>query len=417
MKPTARFLLGKHPMDLLRIAVKTVPEGPTPPVICMTEGRSMATMALGIRSANEYPGLAGIPALGYQRLTRRVTCDGRDADVIFPAGIQFDSHSRGELIDRMRASLGDGAGVTVLIDPERIANDLPPLNEGDTVECYWEIRDPLDSSAINAFSALRSRLDHQPSRFLGIKLYTREADAAANGEGMAHEIAQASGLTDGGPVLVLNESPMPVIQSQRPLPFEILGVLTRSIIHGLGNTLTCISGNAMVARNAPGNQELLHTVLGDIQSGAEQANNLINQLRDARERLLANLPTNSLAVVEDAIRASFSGEHNWNLIVRAEVDGGVQGDLRWLSFATRTLLAVGRGAGDIELTARAKAPLAASLEFGPFEYPVLEITGPGSVDADPLELSASEEYIRSVGGWLERSDDKVSIYIPLQQQP
>lgn len=51
MKSPARFLIGKHQMDLLSIAVNTPGAAGGVPLICMTEGRGMAAMALGHESA------------------------------------------------------------------------------------------------------------------------------------------------------------------------------------------------------------------------------------------------------------------------------------------------------------------------------------------------------------------------------
>jgi signal transduction histidine kinase len=410
-KPTAHFLIGRHPVDLLRLAIKTSPATEKPLLICMTEGTGVAPLALGQHSATGYPGLAGLLNGERADIVRTVSCEGRTVNVVFPASAAFDSPSRAELIDRVRSGLDDSQ-VVFLIDTARISQDMPPLLEGDTVRAMWELRDPMEPSALAAFQNLRTRLDHDSPAFAGIQLYARSAAAAEEAAERAEEIREFSGISCEE-VIVLETAPAKAVVEE-PTPLEIVGVLARKLIHNLGNDLTCIAGNAQTGARKNTSEEDRVQLFGDIQKSVERIGELVHELRDARERLFSKVPTHTLGNLRDAVASALRAAGDWKVTLEISIPGNVSTDNHWLAYTVRSLIATGHEKGSVAFTTANRSPggeIAAAIGF-----PVLEITGPVAIATTPAEKlheTAAEEYLRSLGGWVERAEGKASISIPL----
>lgn len=410
-KTTAHFLIGRHPVDLLRLAIKTSPVTEKPLLICMTEGANVAPLALGQQSASGYLGITGLLTGQRADVVRTVSCEGRTVNVVFPASAAFDSASRSEVIDRVRSGLDDSQ-VVFLIDTARITQDMPPLLEGDTVRAMWELRDPMEQSALAAFQNLRTRLDHDAPAFAGIQLYARSAAAAEEAAERAEEIREFSGISSEE-VIVLETTPAkPVVDD--PTPLEIVGVLARKLIHNLGNDLTCIAGNAQTGARKTTTEEDRVMLFGEIQNSVERIGELVHELRDAREKLFSKLPSHSLGNLRDAVAGSLRAAGEWNVTLAASITGNVGTDNHWLAYTVRSLIATGHTKGSIAFSTANRSPggeVGAAVGF-----PVLEITGPLAITTTPAEKlheTAAEEYLRSLGGWVERAEGTASISIPL----
>jgi hypothetical protein len=333
MKTPALFLIGRHPVDLLRLAIKLTPVSDKPLLVCMTEGNRVAPIALGQNSANEYAGLAGIMAKDRSEIVRTVACEGRTLDVIFPASHSYDSASRSETIDRARDHLGAESQVVFLIDTNRITKDLPPLANGDSVQCIWELRDPMDSETITAFQALRTRLEHYSAEFRGIQLYARNLAAAEEAAERAAEIREFSNLCNDD-IIILDETPAaPVIND--PSRLEILGVLAHKLIHSLGNDLSCIAGNIQIGQQSNMSAEELRSLFSDVVKSVDNATETLTDLRKDRKSLFSQEPLCSPGTVRDALTTSLKGLGKWTVNIDLSIPGSIRGDVNWLTFTIR----------------------------------------------------------------------------------
>jgi hypothetical protein len=244
--------------------------------------------------------------------------------------------------------------------------------------------------------------------FSGIQLYARSVAAAEEAAERVAEIKEFSSICNED-VLVLDNEPAGSAASD-PLPLEIVGVLSRRLIHDLGNELTCIVGNAQVGARGKIPEDQTVSVFTDIQNSAERLGKLVEELRDAREFVFSGLADQSLASVRDTISSALPGKRRITLDVT--LPGTVRVELRWIAFVAKTLIESTRDDGVVAMTTSNRAPGGRGESEGGF--PVLQISGPGCVaPASALNRSAAEEYIRSLGGWIERSEENVLVALPL----
>lgn len=81
-----------------------------------------------------------------------------------------------ELLDRLRGVLPETLRPAVALVYGDGGHDLPPLVEGDSVACWWEVRDMLSDAALDRLRPLAERLADEPGAFQGLQFYTRSAD-------------------------------------------------------------------------------------------------------------------------------------------------------------------------------------------------------------------------------------------------
>lgn len=300
-----------------------------------------------------------------------------------------------------------------LIDIHRIVQDLPPFCEHDSVECFWEVRDPLDVAVLAEFEALRDRLELQNAKFLGVRLYARDAASLHTHANLSADISKTCGISPEEPVLVLNEEGIRTAQPIDPLPMEIAGMLVRRTIHDLRTNLSTVLTKTGIATERVELPESVRAPLAEVRAAAERAAGLTEIMEARCEAFRAPQGKHSGLEIESALRSA--SPVNWSINAIHAVSGDAVCDLRWLTFAVRSIIVGESDSGEmrIEVKELSQAEPAAPAGSGDTSR-VIEISGDAPVPESVWASDAGAEYIRSIGGWLAQREGRSCIFLPLE---
>lgn len=143
------FFLVKHPLDGLRLALQ----------LGRLEHLTVIGLPLSSLGLNS-PGSAGHSLSG-----RRGEVEVRCLDAAAGPHADLLAYSRRDDDSRQ--------GVVLLY--QRLLQDLPPLQPGDQLDCFWEVEDVLRAADLECFEELRQQLTPHPQMFEGLSLYARQA--------------------------------------------------------------------------------------------------------------------------------------------------------------------------------------------------------------------------------------------------
>lgn len=195
-----RILVGRHPADGVRLALRLCGEEGGREAILIPVGGESCSLQFGFAVPPDYPGVAGLLRYKRDSLLTDVEWAGGRGRVVFPSPATHDA-PMGEVLDRLRERLGDEPRATVFLLLDRLAGDLPPLREGDSMMLFWEARDALGVEALDHIRGLVEAVEGGPARFEGIRLYHRR-EPGAQAEARAQAIEDAVGPFSG-PVVKL----------------------------------------------------------------------------------------------------------------------------------------------------------------------------------------------------------------------
>ncbi|PTY01527.1 hypothetical protein DB346_12300 [Verrucomicrobia bacterium LW23] len=196
-----RYLITKHPTDGIKLAFRTVPPDEEPPLFLVLSGQSGGTVSFGCVIPDDYLGISGLLRCDPEVLLLPLRDRGRIYPVIFSNTAAHYGRPYAELLDSFRYTMPEGKRVTVILEYERLADDLPPMYPMDEVIATWEVRDYLAPEQLNHFGYLAERVDNESPTFYGLHLYTRQQGNLHQLNERATTIRQLSGICSIRPVV------------------------------------------------------------------------------------------------------------------------------------------------------------------------------------------------------------------------
>lgn len=187
-----RFIVGRHPADGVRLGLKLSAEGNAAELVLVPTGGENCSLQFGFAVPADYPGVTGLLRYRRDSLVTEVEWAQGKGRVVFPPVASTHATPMAEVLDRLRERLADEDRVTVFIMLDRFWEDLPPLNEGDSVLVLWEARDRLCEGALTMLRGLSEAVTSSSARFEGFRLYHRRAPGDGE-KARAKEIAEALG--------------------------------------------------------------------------------------------------------------------------------------------------------------------------------------------------------------------------------
>lgn len=172
MTTTYNFLICKHPIDGLRLALRLFSASQERRLVLVARHSSTSAMYFGHWCPPDYYGLPGLLRFDVEQLSVKMAEDGKKTHVVF-SNPESELFSNSELLDRLRLRLASWAPVNVLLDYELLARDLPPVLEGDSLLCAWHIRDAMDEASLEGLKAARAAAESAGCKFVGPALYAR----------------------------------------------------------------------------------------------------------------------------------------------------------------------------------------------------------------------------------------------------
>jgi hypothetical protein len=168
------ILIVKHPVDGLKLAMKTSTQKGKSELIIMTSGGAAAALYFGYETPPSYVGLSAAFQYNIKALISTVEAHGSSYQVLLPTAHSLHSLSHAEYLDRFRNQPKEYRSVTIILDYTRLEQDLPPLTAGDNLACFWEVKDHLTQETVNNFSYLTERLEQDKPMFHGLHFYGRQ---------------------------------------------------------------------------------------------------------------------------------------------------------------------------------------------------------------------------------------------------
>ncbi|HSI86212.1 MAG: hypothetical protein ACAI35_22185 [Candidatus Methylacidiphilales bacterium] len=198
-----RYLITQHPVDGVKLGFRTVDPDAEPPLFLVVSGQSGTTVSFGCIIPEDYLGISGLLRYDPNELLLPLRDRGRVYPVIFPNTSANFGRPYAELLDSFRFTMPEGAKVTVILEYERIADDLPPMYPHDEVICTWEVRDYLSPEHLRHFGYLAERLDNESPSFYGLHLYTRQQGNLQQLQERVTTIRQLSGICSINSVITI----------------------------------------------------------------------------------------------------------------------------------------------------------------------------------------------------------------------
>ncbi len=196
-----RIMVGRHPADGVRLALRLGAEDNGGELVLVPAGGENCSLQFGFAVPADYPGVTGLLRYRRESLVTEVEWSGGGGRVVFPPAGSTHATPIAEVLDRLRDRLADEGRVTVFLMLDRFWEDLPPLGEGDSVLVLWECRDRLCEGALSLLRGLSEAVGSTPARLEGVRLYHRR-DAGEASVARAREIQLALG-TLAGPAISL----------------------------------------------------------------------------------------------------------------------------------------------------------------------------------------------------------------------
>jgi hypothetical protein len=191
-----RILVGRHPADGVQLALRLCGEEGSGEIILVPVGGESCSLQFGFAVPPDYPGVTGLLRYKRDSLVTEVEWPGGRGQVVFPAGTAGHDVAMAEVLDRLRDRFEGERRVTVFLLLDRCSSDLPPLQEGDSVTCFWEARDHLGADALGRLRALADGIGGGAAKFEGLRLYHRRPSGPAE-EARARAIEAEAGVVTG----------------------------------------------------------------------------------------------------------------------------------------------------------------------------------------------------------------------------
>lgn len=191
-----RILVGRHPADGVRLALRLGVEANGGELVLVPAGGENCSLQFGFGVPADYPGVTGLLRYRRESLVTEVEWPGGKGRVVFPPTASVHATPMAEVLDHLRERLADENRVSVFILLDRFWQDLPPLGEGDSVVVMWEARDRLCEGSLELLRGLSESIRSRAARFDGFRLYHRR-EAGDEAKARAREIEDALGSVAG----------------------------------------------------------------------------------------------------------------------------------------------------------------------------------------------------------------------------
>lgn len=176
MSTTYNFIICQHPIDGMRLALKSFGKSAERRLALLTRDAEAAVTFLGHWCPPDYLGLAGLLRFDVEQLAIPVQDQGHRVHVVCSSRAGAD-RPHAELLDRLRVRLVSWGSVNVVLHYPDLAADLPPLRQGDQLVCLWQVQDTPDRRHEEAISFLKDRLAGSGANFHGLRFYSRAGSA------------------------------------------------------------------------------------------------------------------------------------------------------------------------------------------------------------------------------------------------
>lgn len=174
MKANYHFLVGRHSVDLFKIAIHQDRKTPSESNLILTSDSSKhAALYFGYSYGNDFPGLYGLLYHDPADLAVLIEDNAMEANAIFSTEDAGSHESLSELLDRVRQRLDVPYQVFVLSSFKNMVLASSCLTPEDKVSYFWEIRDTPLQSEIDSMSLVGKSINNSSCLFEGVQLYQR----------------------------------------------------------------------------------------------------------------------------------------------------------------------------------------------------------------------------------------------------
>ncbi|MFQ3670122.1 MAG: hypothetical protein SNJ84_01540 [Verrucomicrobiia bacterium] len=189
MSTTYNFIICQHPIDGMRLALRSFNKSAERRLALLTRDAEAAILFLGHWCPPDYLGLAGLLRFDVEQLSIPVQEQGQRVHVVCSSRSGAERpHS--ELLDRLRLRLGSWGSVNVVLHYPNLDADLPPLHSRDQIVCLWQIQDIPGPEHEEAMALLRERISSSGSSFHGLRFYSRAGTKSESDETRHEQIKQ-----------------------------------------------------------------------------------------------------------------------------------------------------------------------------------------------------------------------------------
>jgi len=172
------FSIVRHPADALKLLSRVGREDDDrQPLVLFASGGNSVALQFGYLIPAEYTGILGLLQFDPASTIVPLVVHERRMQVVFPPMSLDRGAGQSAILDRLRPSLTQFDRVEVVLELERLRQDLPPMETGDSVRIFWEMRDHLSAEDLELFSYLTERMENEGSAFDGLQFYSRRSSA------------------------------------------------------------------------------------------------------------------------------------------------------------------------------------------------------------------------------------------------
>jgi hypothetical protein len=167
-----KIIIVQHALDGINLLLQQV--GTTQNVLILSAIANAEDYLLpfGITISDSYRGIPALLVSAPEDLAFPLHKGDEEFPIIVPRKNRA-IFSYGELLDRGRTYLTRWAQVYLLVDYSTLMQNLPALNEKDSLVCYWEVRDLLTDRHLKAFKYISEKVHQSSCIFQGVNFYTR----------------------------------------------------------------------------------------------------------------------------------------------------------------------------------------------------------------------------------------------------
>ena len=197
------FIVAQHIVDGLKLAFRSAQQTHDSQLILVASENPGSSLAFGFVTEENYAGLAGLLHYNADDLVVSIEYGEQSLPVVFANSSGRFKRPYAELLDSARFEADEETHVAVVLEYDRLEQDLPPMYSVDTLSCFWEIRDLLRPRHVDTCRYLADRLENESPRFHGLQLYTRHRDNVDNMWLRIEQIRQFSGICTNAPPIQL----------------------------------------------------------------------------------------------------------------------------------------------------------------------------------------------------------------------
>lgn len=180
MNAAYHFSIVRHPADVLKL-LKQLPreENDRQPLVLFASGGNGVGLQFGYLIPAEYMGILGLLQFDPASTIVPLVLGEARMQVVFPPTGLDRTAGQSAILDQLRPSLTQFGRVEVVLELDRLRQDLPPMEVEDSVRIFWEMRDHLGAEDLERFEYLTERVENEGAAFSGFQFYSR---GSSNGD-------------------------------------------------------------------------------------------------------------------------------------------------------------------------------------------------------------------------------------------